>query len=144
MTFEPVYMVWDFYDGVRSGLASYGGVPHYFECEFDHAHAEYSEVYQLWPIEQQLLTLATEQWQLYRAWEIRFHLGEESIKTHPGNRGQSPRYDELEDQIDRHLSSLGKPIGRAFAKFQAVSVQPERPVGCLREMEVDWSPLAPP
>ena len=90
MAFEPVYMVWDYYDGVRSGLASYGGTPHYFECEFDQAHGECSELYQLWPIDHQLPTLATEQWNLYRAWKMRFHLGEVPVKTHPGYR-----YDEL-------------------------------------------------
>jgi hypothetical protein len=144
MAFEPVYMVWDLYDGVRSGLACYGGAPHYFECELDNEHGGYSEVYLLWPIGQQLLMLATEQWQLYRAWEMRFHLGEVPLETHPGHRGQNPRYDELEDQIDRNLNSLGTPTGRAFAEFQPISDQPELPEGCLREMEVEWRPVGPP
>jgi hypothetical protein len=54
----------------------------YFECELDHTHSGYSETYLLWPIDQKLLTLATEQWQIYRARETRFHLGEVPVKTH--------------------------------------------------------------
>ncbi len=144
MAFEPVYMVWDLYDGVRSGLASYGGAPHYFECELDQVQGGYAERYLLWPIDQKLLTLATEQWQIYRAWEMSFHLGEVPIETHPGYRGQSPRYDELQDQIDRHLSSRGTSAHRALADFRPIGDQPDLPAGCLREMEVEWGPVCPP
>ena len=140
MAYEPVYMVWDIYDGVRSGLASYEGAPHYFECEFDHAHGGYSEAYLLWPIDQQLLTLATEQWQIYRAWEMRFHRGELPVKTHPGNRGQSPRYDELEDQIDRHLTrlrgfALGSEDFRSLADgYSSTYLRPKGKSGCSEDL----------
>jgi hypothetical protein len=139
MAFEPVYMVWDYYDGILSGIASYAGAPHYFELTFDPAQDDYSEVYELWPIDQPLLNLAQEQWQIYRAWEMRFHLGEVSGETHPGHRGQDARYDELEDQIHPRLKSFGGIPSRARADFRPVRDQPERPVGCFREMEVEWS-----
>ena len=29
---EPVYMVWDRYDGPRTGIASFQGSSHYFAC----------------------------------------------------------------------------------------------------------------
>ena len=35
MVFERVLMVWDLYDGPRTGLALYNGAAHYFRCEFD-------------------------------------------------------------------------------------------------------------
>jgi hypothetical protein len=136
--FERVYMVWDLHDGARSGLACFRGEPHYFDCELDRTHGGYNDIYQLWPIDQELLALATEQWQLYSKWERRFHSGEVSVETHPGHRGQNARYDELEDEIDRRLSLFGAPACRALADFRACDHQAPLPPGCLAEMEVKW------
>jgi len=138
MAFAPVYMVWDFYDGVRSGIASYQGAPHYFECESDPAQDDHPEVYRLWPIDQSLLPLAQEQWRIFRAWELRFHRGEAPEETHPGRRGQNARYDELADLIQPRLKSSSGLIPRARADFRSVRDQPERPVGCLADLEVQW------
>jgi hypothetical protein len=142
MPFERVFMVWDIYDGARSGLACLRGKPHYFDCEIDRVHGGYTDIYQLWPIDEELLTLATAQWQLYRAWELRFHSGDVPLETHPGHRGQNARYDDLEDEIHRRLSLLGTPTCRALADFRACAHQPELPAGCLRELEVQWVAVA--
>jgi hypothetical protein len=142
MTFERVHMVWDMYDGVRSGIATYRGSPHYFDCAFDRDNGGYTDVYELWPIDEDLLALATEQWQLYRAWERRFHSGEVPVETHPGHRGQNQRYDELQDLIDQRLKIRGAPAHRALARFRACEDQPDLPAGCLREVEVDWTDVA--
>lgn len=138
MSFERVHMVWDFYDGVRSGIADYRGAPNHFDCAFDGDKDEYSDVYRLWPVDSELLDLATEQWHRYTAWERRVHSGEVSRETHPGHRGQDPRYDELEDRIDHRLKALGAPVSRALATFRACSDAPELPAGNLRELEVEW------
>jgi hypothetical protein len=135
---ERVLMVWDIYDGVRSGVALYRGEPHYFDCEFEDEAGGYTDVFRLWPIDQHLLSQAVEKWQIYRSWELRFHSGEVLVETHPGNRGQNARYDEIEDQIAPYLQSLGAPAHRVAARFEAKEEQPELPPGCLREMEVTW------
>jgi len=135
---ERVLMVWDIYDGVRSGIALYGAEPYYFDCEFDSGEGDYTDVFCLWPMPNELLRLATEQWHIYRAWERKFHSGEVPSGTHPGNRGQSARYDEIEDRINEYLKSLSAPAHRLVAKFEAQEDQPELPRGCLREMEVTW------
>jgi len=135
---ERVLMVWDIYDGVRSGVALYRGEPHYFDCEFDREIGDYTDVFRLWPIGANLLQLAIEQWQIYRAWERRFHSGELTVETHPGHRGQNARYDEIKDHIEAFLESLGEPAHRVTAKFEAREGQPELPHGCLSEMEVAW------
>jgi hypothetical protein len=141
MAFERVYMVWDIYDGVRSGIANYRGDPHYFNCALDRDNGD-SDSYELWPIAQEQLALATEQWQLYRAWEKRFHSGEVPVETHPGHRGQNPRYEELGGRIDQWLRTRGASAHRALAKFRACEEQPDLPTGCLREVEVEWADVA--
>ena len=139
MALERVYMVWDFYDGERSGIADYRGLPHYFECALDGDSGEYAEAYDLWPIDQGLLASAMEQWQLYRAWERRFHFGEVPVETNPGHRGQDHRYDELQHRIDQWMRTRGKPARHALARFLASEAQPELPAGCVREVEVEWT-----
>lgn len=53
--FEPVYMVWDLYDGPRTGIA--GG-------------DEYAQHFTLTPIGAPLQALAVEQRQIFRCWEL--------------------------------------------------------------------------
>ncbi len=134
-------MVWDLYDGVRSGVAFYRGEPHYFECEFDSEAVDYTDVFKLWMMDEDTLKLATEQWQIYRLWERRFHSGELGPDTHPGNRGQNALYDEIDDGIKQYRNSPGHPAVRVVGKFEAIDDQPELPQGCLREIEVTWLPV---
>jgi hypothetical protein len=133
-------MVWDLYDGIRSGLAEFHGAPHYFECVFQDDN--YTDTFELRPIDSLLLAEATEQWSIYRAWERRFHSGEASLDTHPGHGGVVPRYDELERSINARLESLVEHPILASADFRVVSDQPALPDGCLREVEVLWTPAA--
>lgn len=131
-------MIWDLYDGVRSGIALYRGQPHYFSCEFDEGIGNYADTFSIWPVPQNVLEISTENWEIYRAWERRFHAGEVPLATHPGHGGLSPRYDETEHQIDTFLAALGEPTGRLTAVFDARSEQPALPFGCLRDMDVAW------
>ena len=134
---DRVYMVWDYYDGVRSGIADYDGKPHYFECPFDDEADEYGDSYELYSISDETLELALEQWAIYRAWELKFHSGKESHDPHPGHGGVDSRYDELEDLIHRSLKV--KPVAASVTGiFTPKKDQPELPVGCIRELEVDW------
>ena len=134
---DHVYMVWDFYDGVRSGIAEYSGAPHYFECIFDNQEQEYSDTFILKPIDQETLFEAKEQWSIYKAWEARFHGGSEPLETHPGHGGVNLRYDELERLLKDKLKAI--PVAAsAVGTFQARKDQPVLPESRLLEMEVDW------
>lgn len=50
-------MVWDLYDGARSGLADLNGAPHYFSCIFND---EYTDEFELSPVSESYLALALE------------------------------------------------------------------------------------
>ena len=138
--YERVHMVWDLYDGVRSGLAEYCGAPHYFECVF--RDGDYTDSFELRPVDPVLLTEATEQWLIYRAWERRFHSGEVLLETHPGHGGIVPRYDELEKSINSRLESIAEQPLIVLADFRVVADQPALPDGCLKEVEVLWTSAA--
>jgi hypothetical protein len=140
MAYQRVVTVWDFYDGPRTGISFHCGVPHHFDCQWDNEADEYSDVYLLSPVSKELLSHAEEQWQIFRQWELAFHQGEVPAYSHPGNKGQNCRYDELDESL-RSMLATRTPIGRFHGLFRAVSGQVERPLGVLRELEVAWSPV---
>lgn len=135
---ERVYMVWDIYDGIRSGIADYGGRPHYFQCCFDNQIGDFSEKYDLKPIDLETLRLAEEQWSIYRAWEFKYHSGAELLENHPGGGCVNERYDELEKVLKSRIEKTSA-TKKVRASFTPKDHQPTLPKGCLRDMEVDWS-----
>lgn len=44
---EPVYAVVDYWDGPRHGVADFAGEPHAFQCVFDDAAQDYTELFRL-------------------------------------------------------------------------------------------------
>ena len=97
-------MIWDIYDGPRSGIATFQGEPHYFWCDFENVQYGH-EVFKLAPIAPDLLAIATENWAIYRAWELKFHSGLVESASHPGHGGIDQRYDELNERIETALTT---------------------------------------
>lgn len=140
MSFEKVHVVWDYYDGVRSGIADFGGAPHYFASLFDDRADAYSDRFQLFPVDADFIALALRQWTIFRAWEARFHRGLVPLETHPGHGGVDAEYDDLSRRLDEQIKTLDPTSALQAAIFRAVPGQEELPAGVLRELEVAWSP----
>ena len=49
--FEAVFTITDYHDGPRKGIANYHGQPHFYECIFDDAKDDYSELFWLTPLD---------------------------------------------------------------------------------------------
>ena len=138
IVFQKVYMVWDLYDGARTGLADFNGVPHYFSCVFSD---QYTDKFELSPVSDNYLALALEQWKIYRDWELQYNLEDDLIENHPGNGGVSPRYDELDIILKSELKNVKKTNGLFRPEFRVLPNQEELPTGVLREVEVAWHEL---
>jgi hypothetical protein len=137
VTFERVHMIWDIYDGPRTGLADYRGRVHAFACEWAEPEQYFSAMYSLSPIDEETMSLAVEQWGIYRRWEVRFHRGELPLETHPASPGQDQRYAELDARIKERVARA--PVAaRAEAQFRPLPGQDDLPAGVLRELEVEW------
>ena len=134
---EQVYMVWDYYDGVRSGIADYFGKPYYFEPSLNFDEDDEIPEYALKPIDDETLAIAQEQWTIYRDWEIRFHSGKEDTDSHPARGGPETHYAKLQAKLDAALEAESATVA-VGGRFKAKAEQPELPYGCLREMEVEW------
>ena len=138
---NDVLMVWDFYDGVCTGIANFEGVAHYFDRVLDRETDEYTQKFILKTVDADILGLAIEQWKIYREWEKEFHLGNRLIESHPGRYGVNERYLELQTII--MASFKIKPISHTlYAEFYPRPNQPPLPNGCIKELLVDWSSTA--
>jgi hypothetical protein len=139
MRYEQVHAVWDYYDGVRTGLADLDGAPHYFASQFEEADDDYSDNFKLYPVGPEFMRRAMRNWDIYRAWERKFHSGDAKIETHPGHGGVDAEYDELKFWLDDQIARLQELPTLYGAKFRALPGQDGLPSGVLRELEVAWS-----
>jgi len=140
MKYERVHAVWDYYDGVRTGLADLDGAPHYFASQFDEDADDYSDNFRLYPVDATFMERAMRSGAIFQAWERRFHSGEAQLETHPGNGGINVEYDELKSWLDQKVGQLQALPTHYRAKFRVLPGQEASPKGVLREMEVTWSP----
>ena len=136
--YEPLLMVWDYYDGPRSGVAMFEGKPHYFESKFNEEIDNYQLWFSLYLVSNSFVETARRQWGIYREWEYKFHKGEESTDNHPGKRGVDQTYDELEDRIQAELRTLEKRPGKYLADFRTIAGQEGLPKGMMRNLEAQW------
>ena len=133
--FQKVHVIWELYDGVRSGIADYNELPHYFKCIFD---GDYTDRFELYPISESTLDLAIEQWEIFREWESKYHRGHEVIANHPAGPNGNERYCNIESILKEIISQLGDPVVIAIPQFEVLPGQDDLPDGILRKMSVRW------
>jgi hypothetical protein len=66
--FEFVYLIDDWWDGPKSGMADFKGIPHYFERIFDEKKDDWSENYRIRKITEEEQSLLIERTQLFQEW----------------------------------------------------------------------------
>jgi hypothetical protein len=100
--FEPVHVENDWYDGPWCGLADVGGVAHYFHrVDYVAGDGDLDE-YFVWPATTAALAWEREQWAIFVEWNTRYEAGTATVDSHPGHRGVSARYDELNGLLTPH------------------------------------------
>jgi hypothetical protein len=139
MAFEPVYAVWDYYDGPRSGIAAFCGQPHHYDCEWSESKQDYSETFLLTPIDEDTLALAIEQSSIWRGWEDAFHRGDVPLASHPGQLGSRGRYAELGAILKAHIRGSSAKQFRARPVFRSIPGPESMPLGVIHELEVEWT-----
>lgn len=122
--FEPVYTVNDYYDGPRKGVADYQGKPHLFQStrrDFQTGpDGEFldDDIFLLMPIEQSVLELALEDWQIWRRWETASALALASIETHPALPQDQSRHREIQRLLEGRLEVDPAKSVRKGAEFR--------------------------
>ena len=69
MALEAVHAVWDYDDGIRSGVTDFRSKAHFFEQEWSEEQQTYLPTFRLKPLSEQLLAMSLQNWQTFRAWE---------------------------------------------------------------------------
>src|SRR5579864_4499561 len=93
--FENVNVVHDYWDGPRTGVADYGGRPHWFENIFDKEKDDYTNLFWLTPLSDNALRLAQQQAEMFLRWRQAFARGEVDLSTHPALPGDREAYERL-------------------------------------------------
>lgn len=117
---EKVYVENEWYDGPRSGVAEINGVPHRFKSLFDEEADEYLDTFLVWPIENELLELEIEQWNLFVQWNSLYESGKLDVDSHPGYGGLNQRYDEIESYLKVSRETIPASAQRAKAKMEKI------------------------
>lgn len=116
--YEMVHTIDDWYDGARAGIADLQGKPHFYECRFDEAQDDWSELYLLKPIDDETFRLALEHWQIWKRWEVAFNEGRAALETHPALPEDRARHDELKSILEpKRCKDTEAPI-KATADFK--------------------------
>jgi hypothetical protein len=134
MAWEPVHTVNDYYDGPRLGIADVDGVPHIYEAEFDHSSEDYGDTYYVSPIDEGLLALVLEDWEIWLRWDSAFKRGEASVESHPALPQDRERHEALKIAIGDRLS-----VDRAQARYFKARFDPSAAGGGF---VVSWHTVA--
>ena len=134
--FERVYTMTDYYDGPRAGVASFMGKPHAYTSLFDEERDQYSDTFELRPIDDETLLLALEDWEIWLRWEDAFYAGQTPHETHPALPEDRRRHDELAPLLAARLERSAGPVVRARAEFRATRGHAH--AGRGRWLEANW------
>lgn len=128
----------DYYDGPRQGIAGYLGLPHFYDCIFSDEKQNFTSVYHLTPVSDQIFQLALEDWAIWKRWEHAFKSGKKVMDTHPALPEDAVRHSAIKTLVaDRLKTDPSKSIDRA-ARFLALR-QAEVGSGVLTVLLVKWS-----
>jgi hypothetical protein len=136
--FEEVFTVTDYYDGPRMGIANFRGQPHFYDCIFDEAQDEYSDMYHLTPISQRVFELAKEDWAIWKHWESAFHSGKATLESHPALPQDRGRHEEIRAILDSELTTNAAVCTTQRGSFERLG-SGEYPKGAMRPLQVRWT-----
>jgi hypothetical protein len=133
---EPVYLVLNYQDSIRSGIADYHGSPHYFAEHFDQARDDYTGMFSLSPVDQSIVEVANEANAIEQRFWTAYHAGERAIpdvlpRVLAEDRERYLFLQGLLDQVERTSTSPGI---QATARF----VSKPSPGAALNRVSVTW------
>ena len=127
-----------YYDGPRQGIANYLGSPHFYDCIFSDQKRDYTCMYHLTPMTDQVFRLALEDWAIWKRWEHAFKSGNTGMDTHPALPEDEVRHREIEALLAERLKTDSSKSTVRAAKFLALR-QSEVGSGVLVDLLVKWS-----
>jgi hypothetical protein len=133
--FETVHTMTDYHDGPLTGVADFRGAPHFYERLFNEVADEYSNVYQLTPIDSETFKLEMEEWAIWQRWQRAYYSGIPVSLTKRLDPDQ-PRHEQIQLILEKRLKTDAPRAVKATAKFK-----PDSPwTGCNKHPRfVRWT-----
>jgi hypothetical protein len=136
--YEEVFTVTDYYDGPRKGIANFKGLPHFYDCIFDEAKEESSDLYRLTPISERIFELAKEDWAIWKKWRSAFDSGKATRESHPALPQDRVRHEEIRAILDSALTTDTAVCAVRHGSFERRG-SGEYPKGSMRPLQVRWT-----
>lgn len=135
--YEAVFTVIEYYDGPRRGIANFQRLPHLYDCIFDQAKDEYSHIFSLTPVSDELFSLAIEDWEIWKRWEAAFYSGKTDLSSHPALSNDRARHEEIAEKLRGLVTDPTRSV-RKTAHFEVLGRR-DLPKGVIRSMQVKWN-----
>jgi|SRR5579863_2306415 len=136
--YELVFTVDEYYDGPRTGVANFHGEPHFYDCIFDEKRSDYSNLFQLTPIDQHTFELALAAWGLWRKWEIAYHQGKVKWESHPALRADKTKYRKMAKGLEGLLQTDPQRSVTRLGQFVPIANK-KMLKGVMYPSQVRWS-----
>ena len=117
-TTEQVYTMTDYYDGPRCGMADFLGRPHLYRSLWADIDHERDDVFELFPVDQELFELALEDWAIWRRWRAAFDRGEVSVDSHPALPADRNRQEEIDKILKPQLAAFNDSDTTVMGEFE--------------------------
>ena len=101
---ERVHAVFDYFDGPRSGIANFHGLPHAFAGKFDDDLQDWSEFYHLKPLTDEQFRLVMTYWQIWTNWLAAYKAGDVALDTHPALPNEKALHDQIAPAVEAALT----------------------------------------
>jgi hypothetical protein len=136
--YDEVFTVTEYYDGPRQGIATFRGRAHFYDCIFDEAKDDYSNLYRLTPVPLHIFDLAMEDWAIWERWKSAFHTGRTTLESHPALPQDRARHTEIQAVLDSALKTNKETCIIQDGLFEVLG-SPTLPKGVIRPLQVKWT-----
>ncbi|OON69048.1 hypothetical protein [Hymenobacter sp. CRA2] len=132
----------DWYDGIRGGVATYNGQPCYFESQCVDIFTQGVDWFKLSPISNEAFEQEIEQWTLWRKYDAAFRAGLVGAEHHPFLPEDGEKGEELQRRLNHQLVIDENNVLIAQAEFFGLDEQIKQ--ADEAELEVRWTILSAP
>lgn len=120
---DGVHTVNGYYDGPERGVADYRGKPHIYQREWDGGRDDFTCRFLLSEIEPELLSLVSENWEIWLRWDAAYRRGDVDLSSHPALPEDRARHEELVRLIGNRLTVDREHCVIKWARFSGELVQ---------------------
>ncbi len=120
MMWSRVVTIEDFWDRPRGGIAFNSGKLVAYKSQWDENADDYSDYYGVMPINEALLPLIEESWEIWIRWSNAFNVGETTKETHPALPKDRERREVLVRTIKPRIEVDEESCECLCAEFRSV------------------------